>query len=94
MPTRRQRCRNPHCPCIEHQIPPRTTWHTAEGVPPLPESLAGFIHRVQDDTGARRAFFCPSGRSIEQPLPAQFPASWQPAIDRANRFVTRQVVSA
>jgi hypothetical protein len=92
--TRRQRCRNPKCPCVEHQIPPRTTWHSAEGVPPLPGSLVGFIHRVQDETGARRVYFCPSGRSIEQPLPDTVPPSWQPAIDRAHRFVTRQKVNA
>jgi hypothetical protein len=92
---RRQICRNPHCPCIEHQIPPRTTWHSAEGVPPLGAGpLAGFIHRRQDETGTREIYYCPSGRSVEQPLPAQFPDSWQPAIDRANRFVTRQKVTS
>jgi hypothetical protein len=94
---RRQRCRNPKCPCVEHQTPPKTTWHSAEGVPPLPEPLAGFVHRRQDEAGAREVYFRPlepGTPAVPEPLPDTFPATWAPAIDRAHRFLARKAVQS
>ncbi|MCW6003806.1 hypothetical protein K1W54_04315 [Micromonospora sp. CPCC 205371] len=94
---RRQRCRNPHCPCVEHMPPPGYRFLSAQAVPPLGDGpVVASVVREETTDGQRRVYLLTreTGYRVELPLPASPPASWADAIARAERFVARKAVMA
>lgn len=93
----RRRCPGHGCPCPNHLPPPKYRFLSAEVVPPDPDQrIAGYVFRCETEDRVRTVWFeeLRDGRYVKTPLPESPPASWVPAFERADRFMTRTAVSA
>lgn len=87
--SRRPRCTDPKCPCVEHWQPPKTARIEAVGVPPLPARLEGFVVGRVTTEGTTEAYFLAYEglRLVARPLPDAPPESWLPAVKRVEEFL-------